>query len=89
MGFSVTDFTPGMKVVSYSTISLTMIFTTFFFQLRTHLGKPIYQKPGETAEELAERVREALDKLIQENQKLPGNILRALLARVYENPKRD
>ncbi|XP_042241039.1 transmembrane protein 68-like isoform X1 [Homarus americanus] len=65
------------------------IYGGFPVKLRAHLGDPIYHRPDETPEELAERIREALDKLIQENQKLPGNILRALVARIYESPKQD
>ena len=57
------------------------------FQLRTHLGKPITPEPGETPEELANRVYSAINNLIQRHQKMPGNILRALAARVYEKSK--
>ncbi|KAK7067977.1 Transmembrane protein 68 [Halocaridina rubra] len=65
------------------------IYGGFPVKLRAHLGKPIYHEPGETPEELATRVQRSLEDLILKNQKLPGNILRALLARVYESPKRD
>lgn len=58
-------------------------------QLRTHLGKPIHPRPEESPEELAARVHKAVSDLIQKHQRLPGNILRALLARLYESPKID
>ncbi|KAK8397473.1 hypothetical protein O3P69_004911 [Scylla paramamosain] len=65
------------------------IYGGFPVKLRTHLGEPIYPKPGESPEELAERIQESLAALIRENQKLPGRILRALMARVYEAPKQN
>ncbi|XP_050697194.1 transmembrane protein 68-like isoform X1 [Eriocheir sinensis] len=65
------------------------IYGGFPVKLRTHLGKPIYPKAGETPEELAERIQEALAVLIRENQRLPGRILRALVARAYEFPKQN
>ncbi|XP_076032896.1 DGAT1/2-independent enzyme synthesizing storage lipids [Oratosquilla oratoria] len=65
------------------------IYGGFPVKLRTHLGKPVLAMPGETAEELAVRVETALQELINKHQRLPGNIFRALLARVYEKPKKS
>ncbi|KAK3853347.1 hypothetical protein Pcinc_040105 [Petrolisthes cinctipes] len=65
------------------------IYGGFPVKLRTHLGKPIHPKPNESPEDLAARVHKGVGDLIQQHQRLPGNILRALLARVYESPKID
>ncbi|XP_042873475.1 transmembrane protein 68-like [Penaeus japonicus] len=65
------------------------IYGGFPVKLRAHLGEPIYHREGETVEELAQRIRASLNSLIQRKQKLPGNILRALLARFYEPSKND
>ncbi|XP_068215596.1 DGAT1/2-independent enzyme synthesizing storage lipids isoform X1 [Palaemon carinicauda] len=65
------------------------IYGGFPVKLRVHLSNPIHHLPNETPEELAIRIQESLEKLIRDHQKLPGNILRALIARVYESPKQD
>ena len=58
------------------------IYGGFPVKLVSHIGDPIYPRAGETAEELTSRVKESLESLIQRNQKLPGNTLRALFARI-------
>lgn len=77
----------GVREAQFSDHNYQLILP--LFQLRTHLGEPLYPKPGESPEELAERIQEAVSVLIRENQRLPGRILRALLARVYEAPKQN
>ena len=49
----------------------------------THLGPCIYPLPGETADELANRVEVAVYGLIAKHQRLPGSILSALLDRLH------
>lgn len=78
-----------MRWVRVGSLSLLKFIPCSSPQLRTHLGKPILPRPEESPEELAVRVHKAVSDLIQHHQRLPGNISRALLARLYESPKID
>ncbi|MCL4131770.1 UNVERIFIED_CONTAM: hypothetical protein GTU68_044948, partial [Idotea baltica] len=65
------------------------VYGGFPVKLRTYLGPPIFPLPDETPEELALRTQHAVEALIEKHQRLPGNILRALVARVYDRKKSD
>ncbi|CAL1546339.1 unnamed protein product [Lymnaea stagnalis] len=54
----------------------------FPVKLKTIFGEPILPNPNLTAEELAERVKSAIENLIEKHQTCPGSILRALLERI-------
>lgn len=41
-------------------------------KFRTHLGPPIYYEEGVTPKELQEKTAAAIEKLIVENQRIPG-----------------
>lgn len=59
------------------------IYGGFPVKFRTYLGDPIPYDPNITATELAEKVQQAVQSLIDQHQKIPGNVLRALLERFH------
>lgn len=56
----------------------------FPVKLRTYLGDPIPYDPKVTAEELAEKTKNAVQALIDKHQRIPGNIMSALLERFHK-----
>ncbi|TRY84146.1 hypothetical protein DNTS_026045 [Danionella cerebrum] len=65
------------------------IYGGFPVKFRTYLGDPIPYDPKLNASELAERVQQAVQALIDKHQKIPGNILRALLERFWWQHKEE
>ncbi|KAM4551876.1 DGAT1/2-independent enzyme synthesizing storage lipids isoform 2-T3 [Odontesthes bonariensis] len=63
------------------------VYGGFPVKFRTFLGDPIPYDPDLNAAELAERVQQAVQSLIDEHQKIPGSILRALLERFHTKHK--
>ncbi|XP_050794879.1 transmembrane protein 68-like [Gopherus flavomarginatus] len=61
----------------------------FPVKLRTYIGDPIPYDPNITATELVEKTKIAIEALRDRYQKLPGNILRALLERFDKYQKDD
>ncbi|XP_059891367.1 DGAT1/2-independent enzyme synthesizing storage lipids isoform X2 [Delphinus delphis] len=61
----------------------------FPVKLRTYLGDPIPYDPKITAEELAEKTKDAVQALIDKHQRIPGNIMSALLERFHNKQKID
>ncbi|KAJ6662123.1 hypothetical protein lerEdw1_012588 [Lerista edwardsae] len=61
----------------------------FPVKFRTYIGKPILYDPNITAKELAEKTKTALENLINQHQKKPGNIMRALMERFDKHHKDD
>ncbi|KAM9102203.1 DGAT1/2-independent enzyme synthesizing storage lipids isoform 3-T3 [Sarcophilus harrisii] len=59
------------------------IYGGFPVKLRTYLGDPIPYDPMVTAEELAEKTKNAVQELIDRHQRIPGNIMSALLERFH------
>uniref|UniRef100_A0A3Q1G8A9 Transmembrane protein 68 n=1 Tax=Acanthochromis polyacanthus TaxID=80966 RepID=A0A3Q1G8A9_9TELE len=59
------------------------VYGGFPVKFRTFLGDPIPYDPNINAGELAEKVQQAIQSLIDKHQKIPGNILRALLERFH------
>ncbi|XP_055459468.1 monoacylglycerol/Diacylglycerol O-acyltransferase isoform X2 [Meriones unguiculatus] len=59
----------------------------FPVKLRTYLGDPIPYDPNITAEELAEKTKNAVQALIDKHQRIPGNIRSALLERFHREQK--
>ncbi|XP_064444389.1 DGAT1/2-independent enzyme synthesizing storage lipids isoform X1 [Mirounga angustirostris] len=59
----------------------------FPVKLRTYLGDPIPYDPKITAEELAEKTKNAVQALIDKHQRIPGNIMSALLERFHKKQK--
>ncbi|XP_043485208.1 transmembrane protein 68 [Leptopilina heterotoma] len=60
------------------------IYGGFPVKLKTFVGKPIPYDESLTPEQLQLKVSTALDELIQQHQKVPGSITRALLERFYD-----
>ena len=58
-------------------------------KFRTHLGPPIYYEEGITPKQLQEKTAAAIEKLIVENQRIPGSIVGGLLDRMFEKSKID
>lgn len=64
------------------------VYGGFPVKFRTYLGDPIPYDPELNAAELAEKVQRAVQQLIDRHQKIPGNVLRALLDR-FRSQKED
>ncbi|XP_053618489.1 DGAT1/2-independent enzyme synthesizing storage lipids isoform X2 [Plodia interpunctella] len=75
------------RVYAASRLPLTPVYGGFPVKLVTHLGAPIAHDPALTPEQLQRKVADAIEKLIDEHQRVPGNILLALMERVIELPK--
>lgn len=58
------------------------IYGFFPVKMKTFIGDPIYPKEGISSDELAEQVKGAVQKLIDTHQRIPGNILNALIDRL-------
>ncbi|XP_006633982.2 DGAT1/2-independent enzyme synthesizing storage lipids [Lepisosteus oculatus] len=69
-------------------LPIVPIYGGFPVKFRTYLGDPIPYDPNLTATELAHKVQQAVQSLIDRHQKIPGNILRALLER-FQRQKED
>ncbi|KAM9718473.1 DGAT1/2-independent enzyme synthesizing storage lipids [Menidia menidia] len=63
------------------------VYGGFPVKFRTFLGDPIPYDPNLNAAQLAERVQQEVQSLIQKHQRIPGSILRALWERVQSKPK--
>ncbi|EHA98738.1 Transmembrane protein 68 [Heterocephalus glaber] len=59
----------------------------FPVKLQTYLGDPIPYDPKITAEELAEKTKNAVQALIDKHQRIPGNIMSALLERFHKQQR--
>ncbi|KAL1280382.1 hypothetical protein QQF64_014982 [Cirrhinus molitorella] len=70
-------------------LPIAPIYGGFPVKFRTYLGDPIPYDPKLNAAELAEKVQQAVQALIDKHQKIPGNILRALLERFQRERKED
>ncbi|XP_047223841.1 transmembrane protein 68 isoform X4 [Girardinichthys multiradiatus] len=63
------------------------VYGGFPVKFRTFLGDPIPYDPNINAAELAEKVQQAVQSLIDKHQQIPGSILRALFERFYTKHK--
>ncbi|XP_072007995.1 DGAT1/2-independent enzyme synthesizing storage lipids [Engystomops pustulosus] len=70
-------------------IPLVPVYGGFPVKFRTYLGDPIPYDPNTTADELAEKTKDALQSLIDRHQRIPGNIFRALLERFQRRAKEE
>ncbi|KAA8587588.1 hypothetical protein FQN60_016450 [Etheostoma spectabile] len=80
-------FTQNLREGFRSLGTLTPVYGGFPVKFRTFLGDPIPYDPNINAAELAEKVQQAVQSLIDQHQQIPGNILRALLERFYTKHK--
>ena len=70
-------------------IPVRPIYGGFPVKFRTHLGPPIYYEEGITPKELQEKTAAAIEKLIVENQRIPGSIVGGMLDRFFEKKQID
>ncbi|CAC5367261.1 Transmembrane protein 68 [Mytilus coruscus] len=63
-------------------LPIVPIYGFFPVKMKTFIGDPIYPKENMTPDELAEQVKESVQKLINTHQRVPGNILKALIDRL-------
>jgi len=78
-----------IKLYNLTRIPVRPIYGGFPVKFRTHLGPPIYYEEGVTPKELQEKTAAAIEKLIVENQRIPGSIVGGLLDRVFEKKQID
>ncbi|KAG5890640.1 hypothetical protein JTB14_034930 [Gonioctena quinquepunctata] len=71
-----------LRMYAFFKMPLAPIYGGFPVKMVTHLGKPIPYDGNLTPEQLQAKVAAALEDLIQKHQRLPGNILLALLERI-------
>jgi len=80
--------TAGKKMWDYiyqsTKMPLVPMYGVFPVKLKTHIGSPIYPKPGMTPEELRQLTVDAMEAMIAQHQTLPGNLGQALAGRVYD-----
>lgn len=77
-----------LKLYTITKFPIVPIYGGFPVKLRTHVGKPIPYNGNLTPEQLQIKVARAIEELIEEHQRIPGSIMRALLQRVYQLPKK-
>ncbi|XP_023720361.1 transmembrane protein 68 isoform X3 [Cryptotermes secundus] len=77
-----------LKLYTITKLPFVPIYGGFPVKLRTHVGKPIPYDGNLTPEQLHIKVAHAIEELIEEHQRIPGSIMRALVERVYELPKK-
>jgi len=83
--------TAGRKMWEYiykaTKMPVVPMYGLFPVKLKTHIGTPIYPKPGMTPEELSKLTVEAVEKMISQHQMLPGNLGQALAGRIDSEGK--
>ncbi|KAL4235744.1 Transmembrane protein 68 [Mactra antiquata] len=70
-------------------LPIVPIYGFFPVKMITYLGQPIYPDDSMTPEMLADQVKQGIEKLIEDHQIVPGNILRALSDRLTCKEKED
>ncbi|XP_013182797.1 PREDICTED: transmembrane protein 68 isoform X2 [Papilio xuthus] len=76
-----------LRIYAKTRVPLAPVYGGFPVKLVTHLGPPIPHDDNITPEQLQKKVASAIEKLVEEHQRVPGNILFALAERIYEMPK--
>ncbi|XP_045540492.1 transmembrane protein 68 isoform X2 [Papilio machaon] len=77
-----------LRIYAKTRIPLAPVYGGFPVKLVTHLGTPIPHDDNITPEQLQKKVASAIEKLVEEHQRVPGNIFFALAERIYEMPKK-
>ncbi|XP_054156024.1 transmembrane protein 68-like [Oppia nitens] len=65
----------------WSRLPLVPFYGGFPVKLTTYVGEPIPYDPGVSVDQLALRTKQAVERLIRENQRIPGNIWDAICDR--------
>ncbi|XP_011614648.1 DGAT1/2-independent enzyme synthesizing storage lipids isoform X2 [Takifugu rubripes] len=68
-------------------LPIAPVYGGFPVKFRTFLGDPILYDPNINATDLAEKVKQAVQSLIDQHQQIPGTIMRALLERFHTRIK--
>ncbi|KAG8133606.1 hypothetical protein E2320_011389 [Naja naja] len=66
-------------IYEYLCLPIYLLYGNLPVKLQTYFGDPIPYDPNITAEELAEKAKNALQLLIEKHQKIPGNVWRTLM----------
>jgi len=66
-------------------VPLRPIFGGFPVKLTTYLGAPIYVQEDDDPEAIRDRVKAGIEKLVKDNQRIPGTIFRGILDRVWKS----
>lgn len=74
-----------LRLYALTRFPFVPIYGGFPVKLKTFVGKPIPYDESLTPEQLQIKVAAALEELIQQHQKVPGSITRALLERFHED----
>lgn len=69
------------KIYEKTKLPLLPIYGGFPVKLKSIVGKPIQFKEGATPEEVAEETARAIKELIEQNQPMPGSIIRGIVQR--------
>lgn len=77
-----------LRIYAATRFPFVPIYGGFPVKLTTYVGKPISYDENLTPEELQIKVADALNNLINQHQRIPGNISLALLERIY-TPKKE
>ncbi|CAG5055371.1 unnamed protein product [Parnassius apollo] len=78
-----------LRVYAATRVPLAPVYGGFPVKLVTYLGKPIPHDDSLTPDQLQKKVARAIEEMVEEHQRIPGNILLALMERVYEFPKKE
>ena len=73
------------RIYQSTKIPMVPMYGLFPVKLKTHIGSPIYPKPGMTPEELSKLTVEAMENMIAKHQVLPGNLGQVELGTWWEN----
>ncbi|XP_041975715.1 transmembrane protein 68 isoform X2 [Aricia agestis] len=76
-----------LRAYAATRVPLAPVYGGFPVKLVTHLGPPVPYDPADTPQQLQQKVARAVENLIEEHQRIPGNIFYGLLERVCELPK--
>lgn len=68
-------------IYEWTRLPIVPFYGGFPVKLKTHVGQPILYDPTVTPEELAQKTKNAIERLIVENQRIPGSIWDAFCER--------
>jgi len=75
-----------LRLFERTRLPLRPLFGGFPVKLPTHIGEPIYSTPDTTPEQLRDQCRDALEKMVEEHQRVPGSIFRGIVDRFWAKP---
>jgi len=84
MGFSKKWF--EWMYSSMKSVPFFPVYGVFPVKLDTHIGQPIFPRPGMTSRELADQTIQAMQAMISEHQTLPGSLYQAMSHHLPNQP---